>query len=83
MPCVKLDDKAHFANLAVGDVMHLKGSGNLETIKIIKKVGGSLKDSSLDEGFMLDKKIGIGQPKRFENAKFSLQSENAWCPCEG
>jgi T-complex protein 1 subunit beta len=26
-------------------------------------------DSYLDEGFILDKKIGVGQPKRIENAK--------------
>lgn len=62
-------DKIHFANLAVDAVLRLKGSGNLEAIQIIKKAGGSLKDSFLDEGFILDKKIGIGQPKRIENAK--------------
>ncbi|CAM6094900.1 unnamed protein product [Calypogeia fissa] len=62
-------DKEHFANLAVDAVMRLKGSGNLEAIQIIKKCGGSLKDSFLDEGFILDKKIGVGQPKRIENAK--------------
>ncbi|MED6124559.1 T-complex protein 1 subunit beta [Stylosanthes scabra] len=62
-------DKEHFANLAVDAVMRLKGSTNLESIQIIKKPGGSLKDSFLDEGFILDKKIGIGQPKRIENAK--------------
>ncbi|KAK6115099.1 hypothetical protein DH2020_007368 [Rehmannia glutinosa] len=45
------------------------GSTNLESIQIIKKPGGSLKDSFLDEGFILDKKIGVGQPKRIENAK--------------
>ena len=28
-----------------------------------------LQDSFLDEGFILDKKIGVGQPKRIENAK--------------
>eukprot|EP00850_Spirogloea_muscicola_P021899 SM000267S09850 [mRNA] locus=s267:149126:152318:+ [translate_table: standard] len=54
-------DKEHFAKLA--------GSGNLEAIQIIKKAGGSLKESYLDEGFILDKKIGVGQPKRIENAK--------------
>lgn len=26
-------------------------------------------ESFLDEGFILDKKIGVGQPKRIENAK--------------
>ncbi|CRK17120.1 hypothetical protein BN1723_017518, partial [Verticillium longisporum] len=36
---------------------------------IIKKAGGKLSDSYLDEGFILDKKIGVNQPKRLENAK--------------
>jgi T-complex protein 1 subunit beta len=61
-------DKEHFANLAVDAVLRLKGSSNMEAIQIIKKAGGSLKDSYLDEGFILDKKIGVGQPKRIENA---------------
>ena len=26
-------------------------------------------DSYLDEGFLLDKKIGVNQPKRIENAR--------------
>ena len=39
----------------------LLGSGNLEAIHIIKKPGGTLKDSYLDEGYILDKKIGVGQ----------------------
>lgn len=42
--------KDHFARLAVDAVMRLKGSGNLEAIHIIKKLGGSLTDSYLDEG---------------------------------
>ncbi|EFJ28920.1 hypothetical protein SELMODRAFT_171093 [Selaginella moellendorffii] len=62
-------EKEHFANLAVNAVMRLKGSGNLEAIQIIKKAGGSLQDSFLDEGFILDKKIGVGQPKSIQNAK--------------
>lgn len=62
-------DKRHFAELAVNAVLRLKGSTNLEAIQIIKKAGGSLKDSYLDEGFILDKRIGVGQPKRIENAK--------------
>lgn len=41
----------------------------MESIQIIKKCGGSLRDSFLDEGFILDKKIGVGQPKRVVNAK--------------
>uniref|UniRef100_A0A0E0D3R0 Uncharacterized protein n=1 Tax=Oryza meridionalis TaxID=40149 RepID=A0A0E0D3R0_9ORYZ len=62
-------DKEYFAELAVDAVLRLKGSTNLESIQILKKPGGSLKDSFLDEGFILDKKIGLGQPKRIENAK--------------
>lgn len=28
-----------------------------------------MQESFLDEGFILDKKIGVGQPKKIENAK--------------
>lgn len=42
--------KDHFSKLAVDAVMRLKGSGNLEAIHVIKKLGGSLTDSYLDEG---------------------------------
>jgi T-complex protein 1 subunit beta len=58
-----------FANICVDAVLRLKGKGNLECIQILKKCGGSLRDSFLAEGFILDKKIGVGQPKRVENAK--------------
>lgn len=43
-------DKDHFANLAVDAVLRLKGSTNIEMINVIKKLGGSLTDSYLDEG---------------------------------
>jgi len=62
----------HFAKLAVEAVLRLKGSTNLEMVHVIKKIGGSLEDSFLDEGFILEKKIGVGQPKRIENAKILL-----------
>ena len=39
-----------YSNLAVDAVMRLKGSGNLDAIQIIKKLGSSLADSYLDEG---------------------------------
>merc|ERR1712156_672935 len=58
--------------LAVNAVLRLKGSGNLDAIQIIKKLGGGLDDSFLDEGFLLDKKIGNNQPKRIENAKILI-----------
>jgi len=62
-------EKDHFANLAVDAVLRLKGSGNLEYIQVIKKPGGKLSDSSLTDGFVMDKSFGIGQPHRVENAK--------------
>lgn len=62
-------DKDHFAELAVDAVLRLKGSTNLDSIQILKKIGGTIKDSFLDEGFILDKSIGVGQPKRIEDAK--------------
>ena len=62
-------DKEIFAQIAVDAILRLKGSGNLESIHLIKKQGGSLRESFLDDGYILDKKIGIGQPTRMENAK--------------
>jgi len=65
-------DKDYFSNLAVDAVMRLKKSGNLDYIQIIKKAGGQLRDSYLESGFIMDKKIGIGQPKRIENANILI-----------
>jgi T-complex protein 1 subunit beta len=42
--------KEYFSKLAVDAVLRLKGSGNLSAIQIIKKTGGTLEDSFLDEG---------------------------------
>mmetsp|Transcript_55162 Transcript_55162/g.81002 ORF Transcript_55162/g.81002 Transcript_55162/m.81002 type:complete len:526 (-) Transcript_55162:94-1671(-) len=58
-----------FAEICVEAVMRLKGSGNLENVCIIKKQGGSMRDSFLAEGFILDKKIGVGQPKCLDGCK--------------
>ncbi|KAL7514694.1 hypothetical protein ACHAXN_012076 [Cyclotella atomus] len=65
-------EKEYFANLAVEAVMRLRGSNNLDHIQLLKKPGGQLRDSYLEEGFLLDKKIGVGQPKRIEGAKILL-----------
>ncbi|KDR22488.1 T-complex protein 1 subunit beta [Zootermopsis nevadensis] len=64
--------KEYFSKLAVDAVLRLKGSGNLSAIQIIKKTGGTLEDSFLDEGFLLDKKIGVHQPKCVENARILI-----------
>ena len=48
-------DKEHFAELAVDAVLRLKGSTNLSYIQVIKKLGGSIKDSFLCDGLILEK----------------------------
>lgn len=65
-------DKEHFLELAVDAVLRLKGSTNLNNIQIIKKAGGKLADSFLDEGFILEKKFGISQPKRITDARILI-----------
>lgn len=49
-----------------------QGKTDLHAIQIIKKKGGNMNDSYLDEGFLLDKKVGVNQPKRIENAKILI-----------
>ncbi|KAK1542525.1 T-complex protein 1, partial [Colletotrichum paranaense] len=66
---VLAQDRDHFSKLACDAVLRLKNSSDLSHIQIIKKAGGKLSDSYLDEGFILDKKIGVNQPKRLEKAK--------------
>ncbi|XP_033629229.1 T-complex protein 1 subunit beta-like [Asterias rubens] len=58
-----------FADLCVDAVLRLKGKTDLQAIQIIKKLGGNMSDSYLEPGFLLDKKIGVNQPKRIENAR--------------
>jgi len=61
-------EKDHFAKIALDAVLRLKGKTTLEAIQFIKKRGGTLRDSYLDDGFILEKRIGVGQPKRVEDA---------------
>lgn len=65
-------EKEHFAKLAVDAVLRLKGNLNLELIQVIKKTGGTLKDSFLDEGFILEKQISVGCPRSKQNAKIMV-----------
>merc|ERR1712050_287819 len=62
-------EKDHYATLAVDAVLRLRGKPNLDYIQVLKKPGGSLKDAFLEEGFILEKKIGVGQPKVLEDCK--------------
>lgn len=65
-------EKQYFAELAVDAVLRLQGSNNLEHIQLLKKPGGSLRDSYLEDGFLLNKSVGVGQPHKVENAKILI-----------
>jgi len=65
-------DKDYFANMCVDAILRLKGSTQLEQIQLVKMTGGTLTDSYLEGGFILNKKIGVGQPKRIENPKIMV-----------
>jgi len=62
-------EKDHFATMAVDAVLRLRGKPNLDYIQVLKKPGGSLKNSFLSEGFILEKKISVGHKKVLENCK--------------
>ena len=48
---------------------------DLDNIKVEKKAGGSIKDTSFIKGIILDKEVvHSGMPKRIENAKIALVS---------
>jgi len=65
-------EKEHFAELAVDAVLRLRGKPQLDYIQVIKKAGASLRESYLDEGFILEKRIGTGMPKVIENCKIMI-----------
>eukprot|EP00657_Telonema_sp_P-1_P001519 TRINITY_DN14097_c0_g1_i1.p1 TRINITY_DN14097_c0_g1~~TRINITY_DN14097_c0_g1_i1.p1 ORF type:complete len:528 (-),score=173.43 TRINITY_DN14097_c0_g1_i1:1-1584(-) len=65
-------DRDFFSEMCVDAILRLEGSTNLDQIQIVKKPGGVLRESCLESGFILDKKIGVGQPKRIENARIMV-----------
>tara|TARA_B110000285_G_scaffold224716_1_gene281887 strand:- start:949 stop:1242 length:294 start_codon:yes stop_codon:yes gene_type:complete len=65
-------ERDQFADLAVDSVLRLKGSGNMDYIKIIKKAGGTLSDSFLAEGLILQKTIATGCVRSMVNPKVMI-----------
>jgi T-complex protein 1 subunit beta len=53
-------------------VLKLKGSTNINSIKIIKECGGTLKDSFIEDGFIFEKKNGAPQPQKIMNARILI-----------
>ena len=64
-----LHDRRAFAELAVKAVLRLRGSGNLEYIKIIKKPGGTLGDSFIADGMVLEKTIATSCARSIQNPR--------------
>ena len=66
--------KDFFANICVDAIMKIRADpkATLESIQIIKKLGSSMADSFLDNGFLLNKSPGQNQPRRVENARVLL-----------
>ena len=65
-------EKDFFSNMVVDAVLRFQEAPNLEYIKIIKKPGGSLKESFLADGLILEKTISTGCPKIKKNAKIMV-----------
>ncbi len=76
---IEATDLAKLAVNAVLAVIEEKNGAfkvNLDNIKIEKKAGGSISDSELVSGIILDKEIvHSGMPRRIENAKIALINE--------
>ena len=62
-------EKEFFANIVVDAVLRFKEGASLEAIKVLKKIGGHLKDSFLCDGLLLEKQIAIGCEKPRKNCK--------------
>lgn len=65
-------ERNQFADLAVDSVLRLKGATTLDYIKLIKKAGGTLSDSYLADGFILQKTIATGCERSKENPKVMI-----------
>ena len=76
------NDSGELATLVVDALLQIvekttegKHAVDLDNLKVEKKVGGSLKDTSLVRGIILDKEVAhSGMPKRVEKAKIALVS---------
>ena len=72
-------EREYLAGLAVDAVLAVKEEADgkvkvdVDNIKIEKKQGGSIRDTKLVKGIVLDKEVvHAGMPKRVENAKIAL-----------
>ncbi|KAL7713034.1 CCT-beta [Entamoeba marina] len=64
-------EREKFAEIAVSAIEKI-GDADIENVVILQKVGGSLNESYLEDGFLLEKSFGPAQPKKVENAKIMV-----------
>lgn len=50
-------------------MLRLQGSTNLSYIHIIKIAGGSIRDSFLSDGFIMEKTISVGCPRKMTDCR--------------
>merc|ERR1712061_57655 len=62
--------KDFFSKMAVDAVLRLKKSGNLDAIQITKVRGGTLQESFLDEGFLLNKNLVLDNLRKLKMPAF-------------
>merc|ERR1719265_1882404 len=63
------DQQCGDGTTSVVAVPRLGGKPNLDYIQVIEKPGGSLRDSFLEEGFILEKRMAQGMPKEMHDCK--------------
>src|SRR6266702_3020437 len=74
------EDSPTLSQIVVNDIKQIAEEGghdalkvDLDNIKVEKKAGGSMRDTKLIKGIVLDKEVvHAGMPKRVENAKIAL-----------
>ena len=64
-------EKEQFARIAVEAVNKI-GTSDIENVVILQKIGGEMRESYLEDGFLLEKKFGIGQKKTVEHPKIMV-----------
>ena len=65
-------EKDMFSKMVVDAVLRLGDNPSLDLIKVIKKPGGTLNESFLEEGFILEKNISVASPKEKINPKILI-----------
>ncbi|EDR21880.1 T-complex protein 1 subunit beta, putative [Entamoeba dispar SAW760] len=64
-------EKEKFAQIAV-DAIEKIGDADIDNVVILQKIGGEMRESYLEDGFLLEKKFGTAQKHKVENPKIMV-----------